>query len=619
MATIIDKLTTIFDFKTDTTGLVKAEKGIEKVGKKAVETEGMLEFLKRGLEFVGIALAVDKISEWANVWDNATNKLKSTGITGQELTVTLGELSNIANESGSNIEDVTELYQQLDVTMGEMLNHSQLITMIDSLNKVFAINATDSMHSKAAMQDLARGLENQTVNWMEIKRAMMDVPALGAIVNKHFKELGTTTTEALQGGAFASKDFVKILIDANVGISKQFAGIQRTVPMAIGHLVNSFTEFFGMLRQNSGVTNFLVSAIDGVAASFDAFAKFLSTHKNTVVAIMVVLAGVFAWFARSVAVDWVIALAPVLPIIAAVTAVIAALVLVVDDVITYFKGGDSVLGKFITTIREWWGEFSKSHKAIAQVVDAIGSLFSWIGKIIARFFESGNAASLFKIILSDIINVVDTLLGALISVISFLFNFAAGLVEVALQIVEGISQAFVSVGDMLKEPLSKLWSSMTWLWDKFVGFETQWINMWINLGASIMSALKAPFEWVANKFSWLSTGLKKIGSFFGIGGDSKDDNATSGTDGTDGTDGTKMILPASKDYATKSLGAPINNSRSVANSATTITDSSQINVTVNAPVGANNEMLAKVVTDTIGAQKASYRNATLSYDSRIKR
>jgi hypothetical protein len=68
----------------------------------------------------------------------------------------------------------------------------------------------------------------------------------------------------------------------------------------------------------------------------------------------VALGGLLIALAPVVSALWGL-LAPLLPIMAifaGITAGVAALVLVVDDLATYFKGGDSVFGRFLKSIDE---------------------------------------------------------------------------------------------------------------------------------------------------------------------------------------------------------------------------------------------------------------------------
>ncbi len=616
--TIIDQLTTIFDFKTDTSGINKADAAMDGFRHKTEKANETLEFFKRGIEVIGIALGLEKINEWANEWDNAQNKLRSVGLTGIELANTMQQLKDIADTSGTSVESVTELYQQLDATMGEMVGKQNLITMVDNLNKVFAINATESGAAKAAMMDMAKGLENQTVNWMEIKRAMMDVPGLANIINKHFREMGTTTSEALQGGAFASKDFVKILIDAQGEINKQFAATAVTVPRATQHLVNSFMEFFSVLRQNSGVTDFLVNAINGLANSFGVTAKWIGMHANTMKAVVIAaIVAMLPYFIQMAVTVGALAI-EFLPIGLA----IAALVLVLDDLITYIKGGDSVIGKMINSIKDWYSEFSKTHPAIKSIVDAISSLVSWVSNLVSWFFKSGEASGAFN----GAINIIAGALNLLISAIELVLNIIANLFE-----------ALGNIGKALGSFAYDAVQAVTLAWDKFKQFRNWIIHIFANIGSFLVkpfenmyNAIISPFTKAMNFIKSSSIG-KWVAGKLGIGLSEDKTPKTFGKKGmvlqpnipksVNAIPTNKVSLSEQQDRIMNLANPNIPSSvtHNSASSSSNFADNSHTTINVSIPDGTTKDIAAKIVSDALTAHKQTYRIGAMNNDSKVMR
>jgi hypothetical protein len=582
-STIIDHLTTLIDFKTNTTGIVKAEREMDKFREKTEKANEVLEFFKRGIEILGIALAAEKINEWANEWDNAKNKLSSVGITGTELITTLSQLKNIADTSGTSIGAVAELYQQLDSTMGEMVGKKDLLTMVDNLNKVFAINATEAGSAKAAMMDMAKGLENQTVNWMEIKRAMMDVPGLANIINRHFKQLGTTTAEALQGGTFASKDFVKILIDSQDEINKQFARTAKTVPMAVRHLINSFEEFFSTLRENTGITDFLVNSINGLANVFSNVAQWISSHGNTMKAAMIAIAAVITTvFAPSLA-----ALAVSIGSLALAAAPfilgLGSLVLLLDDFITYIKGGNSVIGSAISYINKWWTGLKQTYPAIAQISKFIGQFISELVKLTSWFFKSGQA---FKI------------MGGIIKVLEMALNNM-------LEVLNAIILMFKTAITVISYFVSSIVTGITSAWGKLVAFKNWISNNWVNIGKAIakpfigladiiLSPIKRVMNWLKS-----STVGKWVANKLGV--DLKAEQSKNNFNVTP----INKLMPNNMSNVSSVVNTP------------SFSDNSTVNVSVSVPTGTDDDTAIKLIKSAIMERQQEFRSGVLNHDSKI--
>lgn len=617
--TIIDQLTTIFDFKIDTSGITKADAAMDKFRHKTEKANETLEFFKRGIEVIGVALGLEKINEWANEWDNAQNKLRSVGLTGDELASTMQQLKDIADTSGTSVESVTELYQQLDATMGEMLGKQNLLTMVDNLNKVFAINATESGAAKAAMMDMAKGLENTTVNWMEIKRAMMDVPGLANIINQHFKAMGTTTAEALQGATFASKDFVKILIDAQDQINKQFAATAVTVPRATQHLMNSFMEFFSVLRQNSGITDFLVAGINGIANAMGVAAKWMGTHANTMKAIGISLGAVFT----ALGVRMAMAFAPVLIEFAPIILAIGAVILILDDLITYIKGGNSVIGSMIKSIKEWYASFATTHPMIKSVVDAISSLVSWISDLVVWFFKSGEASKAAG-------GAIDILAGAL--------NFIIGIIELVLNVVANLFEALGNIGKALGNFAFSAVQAVTMVWDKFKQFRDWLLNSFVNIGKFLLKPFENMYEAIISPITKAINYLKSstVGRWIvgKLGVDlTSTDKATGANTSkfTGSTSKNDMVFKPSEFIPNKNsnvvnlnnmINAPLPNITPQSfqhSTASSYNDNSNIVLNISVPAHSTQDMISKAVSDGLNTHKQAYKIGVMNNDSKIAR
>lgn len=591
--TIIDQLTTIFDFKTDTSGINKADAAMDGFRHKTEKANETLEFFKRGIEVIGIALGLEKINEWANEWDNAQNKLRSTGLTGTELADTMQKLKAISKESGGDIEGLSELYQQLNVSLGETLDKSQLLQVTGDFSKMFAVNGTSAQNAKASMSDLSKALENQTVNWMELNRGLMDIPALNTMVKKQFKDMGTTLKDAMEGNKFSTQEFVKILLKLSPEINQQFRSTATTVTRASASMITSFEDFFSTLRQNTGITDFLISGLNAVGKTLDWLTKFMGTHANTMKAIGITLASIFTM----IGIRMGIAFAPFLLSIAPIALAIGGLILVLDDFITFMKGGNSVIGSFVN-----W--FNKSNEIVKVATLALGGM---VAALIAYA-----ATSKIVAIATTAMNVAMGIFNGLIAVLDVLLS---PIVLIFLAIAAVLGLVIFSFTDAGK----KFWSAIAnyfikginWAWDKFKSFKDWLISAFVNIGSIILKPFKTLFDDIMGLInrimnnSIIKSGLK----LFGIDlSESKPKEAKT------------LSLAAQQD---KILGLTNTNMMTTQNhamsSATHINDNSHIVLNVSVPEGTTKDIATKIVSDALTAHKQTYRIGAMNNDSKIAR
>lgn len=126
------------------------------------------------------------------------------------------------------------------------------------------------------------------------------------------------------------------------------------------------------------------------------FTAWVSRNENNIIRFVTVVAGVIAVALLPVlaklAISGFLAIAPFLPWIA----IIAAVILMIDDFVTYLQGGDSVIGKFADDVKNAFAQ-------IPQVVEtAFGKVKKWINGLI------DDIKKIWKTILDGLAQVRDT-------------------------------------------------------------------------------------------------------------------------------------------------------------------------------------------------------------------
>lgn len=374
MATVIDTLVTILDFRTNTKGIKKAESGLKSL---EVETKALnVALLNLQHLFSGIIsiFAIEKLVELNNEFDLVINRLQSVGLAGNQLNDVFSKLLDISNKTGTSIESNSELYQQMSVALGNAATEADKLTVVDTINKLFAINGTNTRTAKAAMQDLTKAISGATVNYQELRFAMKDVPALQALIVNHFKAIGVDWAEAVKGNKLATSEFIKILKDSNSELTRQFGLMSRTIPMAFMAIRNSFAFFVGEVGKASSGVSIFTTMMDKLAAVFKEWGNAVKKHTKEARAYL----EAFAVFLGIISTMLAVRLAKMLLPFTRLAAGIMVVVLAIQDLWVFLRKGDSAFGNFLKWLGLSADQIDTVRNSILSFISMIKSLIKWL-------------------------------------------------------------------------------------------------------------------------------------------------------------------------------------------------------------------------------------------------
>lgn len=290
-------------------------------------------------------------------------------------------------------------------------------------------------------------------------------------------------------------------------LGKRFQSLK--VELAFGFLptmqkmIDSLDNFLKVNKDAivNGILAFL-KAITSVMVAIGNFARFIDMIVNKTIgwkATLMILGAAFLWLKRAAILAFVTS--PLGLFLIALTAII----LLVDDFMTYMEGGESLLGPFWEKMIGWvnkakdiWDGFSEEAKsAIKSIGIAFALLTPMLGGVTGTFMMLGKAILFVgKAMLMNPIGLIITLVGVLIYFIVDLIKWLNG----------GESQ------------FSALWQAAADVWNKIVDATSQAIEKMINavkkfiddtkayfggIYDSIVKPFSDAFEWVSNKWKGL--------------------------------------------------------------------------------------------------------------------
>lgn len=667
MATVIDTLVTLIDFKSNTAGLKQAEAGVRSI---EVETKALnVALLNLQHLFSGIVsiFAIEKLVELNNEFDLVTNRLKSVGLAGAQLNDVFSKLLNISNKTGTSIEANSELYQQMSVSLGDAASEADKMTVVDTLNKLFAINGTQTRTAKAAMQDLTKAISGATVNYQELRYAMKDVPALQALIVNHFRSMGVDWKEAVEGNKLATADFIKILKDSNADLTKQFGLMSRTIPMAFMAITNSLSFFIGEIGKASSSVSIFTTLMDKLAAIFEEWGEAVKNHTQEAKAAF----ETFALFLGIISSVIAVRVAKMLLPFTRVAAGITILVLVIQDLWVFLRKGDSAFGNFL----KWLGlsneQIDNVRNSILSFISVIKSLVKWlltskavliglsiilarmgilwgVEKIIAFVKALRALATTFAIVelaASPILLIIDAIIIAIVALVFVAYKFRtqilsafdgianyigeelSGLYNFSKGIFDSISNFFIASWN---KSVSSLKNSVNFIGDIFSGVKNTIIGVWDSIINSLIGAWDGFIDKIVSGFKFVKNTVNKALNLVGLGS-SEDEPQSKPMKKIQGN-----VIDLSQFSNKGSVQSFIKGAQTANDQITggfqgniipqsrlgqfNQSNQNTVNVTVNATTNADPEQIAamtsKKVQDSLGQQ---FRSAAINADNSIAR
>jgi phage-related protein len=487
---------------------------------------------------------------------SALSDLADLSVQAQEADVSVAFLQNLgyaAMQSNSSIEAARASVAGLNRVMGEAQNG---IGRGAKAFEKFGIAVKDAHGNALSMGDVLGQIQTK-MQGMSKQQQIAMLSRLG--IDPSMRQLLTSTSDELEKLFQRSREwgtFTDETADAANSLLDQFHDLQygigqfRTLIAAslmpvMSDMLTRFKEWFTANREliGQGLTRLFVVLQAGVGVIINV-ADFLNRIITGTVGwsnAIKILIGV--WLALNAAmlanpITWIVA-------------GVVALALAIDDLMTYMKGGESILGDFWKPIIEWGGvamqgihDFWATLEPIfSQIGDAIGPLLSALAPILEFL------ASLF----GDVLVAAVQTFG---DVVKLIFTMILALIKVVTASLTGDWGAAI---DTIKGYFGSLWD-----------FVQNIFGNVLNLGSNV---------------------AKKVGGFFSglFGGKSVSDAAgdaatavqtaqAAATPAAQGGQGAQGALPApaAPDTGTGATGA---NANRPGNRSTTVTNSGNVTVT----------------------------------------
>ena len=305
------------------------------------------------------------------------------------------EMGYAASQMGSSTEAARSSIQGLSRVMGEAANGvGRGAKMFDKFG-ISVKNADGTMRDmgdvigqiQGKMQDMNAQQQTAFLSRLGIDASMRQVLSMtsdefGKLIDQA-REWGVNSDEQAEAASTINNRFK----DLKFGLQQFRTMIGLSLIPTMDRLIGGFKEWFtanrelvqnGLMRLFS-VAGYVIQVISNFVGFVDTLVKSTIGWK----AVVLLLAAAWAVLNRAMLLN------PITWIVAA----IAGLLLLIDDLMTYMKGGDAVLGAFwgpmLAYVKDVWAALSEMGAAFADLYTAAKPVLDAIGAMIGDNIKAG--------------------------------------------------------------------------------------------------------------------------------------------------------------------------------------------------------------------------------------
>ncbi len=357
-----------------------------------VDRSGIDEYssaLKKLAGWVGGLFAAHEIMEIADEWNTVAGRVLNVTNSITEQTRVMDLLQAQAESTGQSFEGIGSLFAQLKTT-GSSLNYTtdQVLQLTSAISQLTTLGGGTAAGGKRGMIQIEEMFSLGVVQMQHLKALMIDIPGALDVISTGMEGGKKKFMEMVHAGTMTSKMFGDLFLKSQGEIERRF----KNMPLTFARAFETVHSFIGRLiydigKASSVWTTMAAGIIGGARAAVNAvrwLADTVGGFTNLLKTVAILAAAAFGASTlmkigalitaiRTLSVAGFMAAAPWYLL----AALIAAALLIAEDVYVWMQGGESVIGGMIGSYKEWRSTI-ESIKPIVEAL-AIGFAALWVG------------------------------------------------------------------------------------------------------------------------------------------------------------------------------------------------------------------------------------------------
>jgi lambda family phage tail tape measure protein len=338
--------------------LKSISKGFREVNNNVRQTTSVISSFRnaflaiQGLSFAGIG--VREIVQATDAMQKFGNRLEVTEGSAIGAAARLKQLTQVANNNFTSIEDVAVVYNRLSQALNDVgVSSRDVVILTDRLQKTFRISGSTAAEATAATIQLSQGLASGQIRGQELRSVLEANVVIGRLLSK---QLGVTRGELLKfaekQGGISAVDFLNAVSAGAAELDSQAKKLKPTIQEALIANFNTLKVTLNDLNKEFLISEKIIAGINVVFKNLDlvvATAGILALAKAAtfLYSQFVLVSGVItAFVAKAVGSAFVVTIVKAATVTASFVAGIATLPLAITAAVTGFVLAFSTIESF---------------------------------------------------------------------------------------------------------------------------------------------------------------------------------------------------------------------------------------------------------------------------------
>ena len=474
-----------------------------------------------------MATAIGNITSTSDEMLNLSSRIGLVTSSNDERLAIEEKLFDMSQRTRQNLSATGDLYYKVALSAKELgSTQEDALNITETVSKSLVVGGASAQQASATILQLSQALGSGFLQGDELRSLRENAPVLMQGISEYFGKTVGQLKEMGAKGELASADVAKAIIFSRKKIDENFEKMPLTVEQSFTVVSNSFKKFMGDLEKETGffkaLAKGIVAGVNGIQNGFRFLSKIFGGSANLIKAITISisalgLALVATNFTKIISGIKAMAVAmrgfAVANALATwefvlIAAVIAVIILAIQDLYTWINGGDSLLGRWLGS----WEEFkTKSATFFQPITDAWNRLYpvllnAW-DTIKPKIMELGNVISVF---LGQAFNFVGSVIMWLVNQFVELMTTGGYVAGAIVALFKGMANVIINIIGLIVNIFTGNWSGaianvkglFTSLYNMVVGVLT---NIGKAIGTYILNKLSQAKNAVMDFLGWSNT------------------------------------------------------------------------------------------------------------------
>jgi tape measure domain-containing protein len=272
-------------------GARRGEAALDRLGRKATETQTQFEILRKRLNgfravlaSIGFGITIREFTRLLDATTTIDNRLRLVTRTTEELNVVYGKLLQISNKTRTSLSDNADIFNRVAIATRSLgLTYGEQLELTERLNKALIISGATAQEGAAALRQLGQALGTGRLSGDEFISVNENLPRLMQAIADSIGVPRGELKKLAADGKITAEVIVKAMKDAADSLDSEFTRITPTISGAFTVLSNNIQDFVRDINNAGAIGEIFARGVLFVADNLKVFIAGLAALSVMVV------------------------------------------------------------------------------------------------------------------------------------------------------------------------------------------------------------------------------------------------------------------------------------------------------------------------------------------------